>query len=130
MTRWTAIAPGVAICLALLASGCTSSPPPGIDITPAPIHEVTVAFLESQPVQVSVHIKGGLRDTCTKFHEIKTSRSGTQVNISVTVERQRDAICGQVYTFFEKNVNLGSDFTSGKTYTLKVNDNVSTFTMP
>ncbi len=45
-------------------------------------------------------------------------------------QRPKDAICTQAYDFFEKNVNLGSDFASGETYTVKVNDKTSSFVMP
>jgi len=101
-----------------------------VEIQPAPIHEVTINFLKTNPVQVSVHIKLGLRDTCTRFHDIKHSQSGTTITITVTTERETNAICGQVYTFLEKDVNLGSKFTSGQTYTVKVNDMTTTFVMP
>jgi len=31
-------------------------------------------------------------------------------------------MCTQVYDFFEKNLNLGSDFISGEKYIIQVND--------
>ena len=98
-------------------------------IKPAPIHEVQVNIAESSPPQIFVYIKGGLADGCTTFHELTTERSGNTVNIKVTVRRLKEAICTQVYGYFEKNVNLGSDFTSGETYTIKVNDKITTFKM-
>jgi len=39
-------------------------------------------------------------------------------------------VCGYIYTFFEKYINLGNDFINGEVYTVKVNDNMTTFTMP
>ena len=98
-------------------------------IKPAPIHEVQVNIAESYPSQIIIYIKGGLADGCTTFHELTTERSGNTVNIKVTVQRPKKAICTQVYGYFEKNVNLGSDFTSGETYTIKVNDKTKTFVM-
>jgi len=100
------------------------------EIQPAPIHEVRIDFLQTEPVQVSVYIKMGLRDTCTKFHDLTAEWSGNIITIHVTTERTKDAICGQIYTFFEKNVNLGSKFISGEIYTVCVNDQTKTFTMP
>jgi len=88
-----------------------------------------VAIAESYPPQVMVYIQGGLSDGCTEFHELKTSRGGNTVNITVTTQRPRDAICTQVYGYFEQNVNLGSDFVSGETYTVKVNDKMTNFVM-
>lgn len=101
-----------------------------MEISLAPIHEVTVLFMESFPVQIGVHIKGGLRDSCTTFHDAAVTREGNAINIEVTTQRPRDAICAQVYGFFEENLNLGSDFTAGRTYTLKVNEYTTTFVAP
>jgi len=98
-----------------------------IEISPAPIHEVDVLFMESFPVQVGVRIKGGLRDGCTTFHDTVVKREGNVIDIRVTTQRPKDAVCSQVYGFFEKNLNLGSDFTSGESYTLQVNDHITTF---
>ena len=98
-----------------------------IETSLAPIHEVDVNFMESFPVQVGVHIKGGLRDGCTTFHDAVVTREGNTVYIEVTTQRPREAICTQVYGYFEKNLNLGSDFTTGTEYTLKVNDYITTF---
>lgn len=114
---------------ALAFTGCKTGPASDIEIKPAPIHEIDVRFAESFPVQVFVYIKGGLSDGCTTFRDLKTVRSGETVTIDVTIQRPREAICTQVYGFFEKNVALGTDFVSGKTYTLKVNGEVRTFTM-
>lgn len=93
----------------------------------APIHEVEVYFMESFPVQVGVRIKGGLRDGCTTFHNIEITREGNTVSIKVTTQHPKDTTCPAIYGFFEKNVNLGSDFITGTTYTLKVNDYTTTF---
>jgi hypothetical protein len=98
-----------------------------VEISLAPIHEVEVLFMESFPVQVGVHIKGGLRDGCTTFNDAVVTREGDTINIEVTTQRPRDAICTQVYGFFEENLNLGSDFAPGTTYTLDVNDYTTTF---
>ena len=101
-----------------------------IEISPAPIHEVDVRFMESFPVQVGVYIKGGLRDGCTAFNDAAVTREGDTINIEVTVQKPKDTSCPAIYNFFEKNLNLGSDFTAGTTYTLNVNDYTTTFEMP
>jgi hypothetical protein len=100
-----------------------------LEIRPAPIHEVRVAIAESYPPQVVVYIKGGLSDGCTTFHELKTERSGNAVNITVTTQRPKGAVCTQVYGYFEQNLNLGSDFISGQTYTIQVNEKTTSFVM-
>lgn len=121
------------VCLIGMALACTSNVERGndeLEIRLAPIHEVTVNIAESYPPQLIVHIKGGLSDGCTTFHGIKTERSGNTVNIEVTTERTKEAVCTQVYGYFEKGLNLGSDFTSGETYTIEVNDVTTSITMP
>ncbi|HEX78936.1 MAG TPA: hypothetical protein G4O19_02145 [Dehalococcoidia bacterium] len=96
----------------------------------APIHDVQVNIAESYPEQIFIYIKGGLRDSCTTFHDIETHRSDNIIDITVTTQRPRDAVCAQIYGFFEENVPLGSDFTSGKTYTVNVNDATTSFEYP
>lgn len=100
-----------------------------VEIKEAPIHEVTIRFAESAPPQVFVHIQGGLSDGCTTFREIKANRSGDTIDIKVLVQRTKAQICTQVYGYFEKDVNLGSNFVKGKTYTVKVNSETKTFVM-
>ncbi|MBA7471826.1 hypothetical protein ES707_07137 [subsurface metagenome] len=103
---------------------------PELEIKQAPIHEVQVNIAESYPEQIFVYIKGGLADSCTTFHDLETERCENTINIEVTTERPRDAICAQVYGYFEKNVNLGSDFIRGETYIVDVNGVIRTFEYP
>jgi inhibitor of cysteine peptidase len=122
----------VAISLLLLVTAAVACQPggsQGLEVRPAPIHEVRVAIAESYPPQVIIYIKGGLSDGCTAFHELKTERSGNTINIAVTTQRPKGAVCTQVYGYFEQNVNLGSDFVSGQTYTVNVNDKTTSFVM-
>lgn len=117
--------------VAVAAAGC-KPPDDGeeIEIRLAPIHEVEVRIAESFPEQIFVYIKGGLADGCTTFNAVETERSGTTIDITVTTQRPRDAICIQVYGFFEQNVPLGSQFISGQTYTVNVNDATTSFEYP
>jgi inhibitor of cysteine peptidase len=101
-----------------------------IEIKLAPIHDVQINIAESFPEQIFVDIRGGLADSCTTFHDLKTERSGNIINITVTTERPKNAICSQVYSYFKKNVALGSDFISGDTYTVNVNDVTISFEYP
>ena len=100
-----------------------------IEIRPAPIHEVQVNIAESFPPQIFVYIRGGLADACTTFYELTVERSGNIINIEVTTQRLKEAICAQAYGYFEENVALGSEFTSGETYTINVNDETTSFLM-
>ena len=101
-----------------------------IEIQSAPIHEVEVYFMKSNPVQVGIRIHGGLPDGCTTFHNAAVNRQDNIIDIEVTIQRPAGVFCPAVYTFFDESVNLGSDFTAGETYTLNVNDYVTTFEMP
>ncbi len=96
-------------------------------VSSAPIHNVEVVFMESFPVQVGVKIEYGLRDGCTTFHESAVTRDGNEITIEITTRRPVDAICDMAYRFGEEYVNLGSDFTEGTTYTLKVNEVTTEF---
>jgi len=101
-------------------AGCRSGSQ--IEIRLAPIHEVRVSIAEFFPPQVFVYIKGGLADSCTTFHDLTVNRDGNTVNIEVTTQRPKKATCLEVYGYFEKNVNLGSQFVAKQTYNLKVDD--------
>ncbi|MBN1190298.1 MAG: hypothetical protein JXA46_11140 [Dehalococcoidales bacterium] len=98
-----------------------------VEIRPAPIDEVKVNILKSNPPQIGVYIKGGLPDGCTTFHGLEIAREESTINIKVTIQRPRGVECPAIYTTFEKDVNLGSDFIFGTTYTLNVNDYTTTF---
>jgi len=123
----------VALALTVLlvtAVGCQPAPAePELEIRLAPIEEIQVNIAESYPQQIFVYIKGGLSDSCTTFHDLTTEHSGNTISITVTTQRPKDKVCAQVYSFFEKNVNLGTDFTSGETYTINVNDKTTSFVM-
>ncbi len=102
----------------------------GLEIKLAPIHEVEISIAESFPEQIFVNITGGLADSCTAFHNLTTERIDNTIKIEVTTERPGDAICAQVYGYFEKNINLGSNFTSGLKYIVDVNGITRTFEYP
>jgi hypothetical protein len=119
----------VSLAIMLPAASCFNENPE-LEIKLAPIHDVQISIAESFPEQIIVYIKGGLADACTTFHELKEERSGNAIMIEITTQRPRDAACVQVYGYFEKNINLGSDFTSGQSYTVDVNGTTATFEYP
>lgn len=121
------------IAIPITLFGCQPTPPEPtgseMEIRLAPIHEIRVNIAESFPQQIFVYIKGGLADGCTTFHETTTERSGNTIDIRVTTKRPKDAICTQVYGFFEENEPLGTEFTMGETYIINVNDQTTSFLM-
>ena len=110
------------------AAGCKADVN-DIVILDAPIHEVRINIAESFPPQVFIYIKGGLADGCTTFNGVTVTRQDNTIDIHVTTARPREAICTQIYGFFEKTVGLGSDFTYGESYIINVNDYTETFVM-
>ena len=112
------------------AGGGTPTISDAYEIKPAPIHELKIAFAESFPVQVFLYIKGGLGDSATTFSEVKVGElKDRTITVTVTTKRLKGAIAAQVYGYFEQNVNLGSKFKSGETYTVNVNDKRIDFIM-
>ena len=63
-------------------------------------------------------------DGCTSFDGYTVTRedSTVEVTISNEVPGSMDLTCAMVYGFVETIIPLGSDFESGRTYTLVVND--------
>lgn len=96
----------------------------------APIDAADIIIRESFPPQYAVHVVSGLPNGCTLFAGITTTRAGDQITISVenSVPRDKNIACTQVYGTHEETVELGSDFTAGATYIIKVNDRTLTLT--
>jgi hypothetical protein len=116
--------------LFLFLTGCKTTPgTTEIEIISAPIHEINISYAKSNPPQVLVAIKGGLPDGCTKFHDLKCEVVEKTIEIKVTIERPKGAVCPAIYGYFDQTVNLGSSFVRGDIYTVKVNDQITTFTM-
>ncbi len=96
----------------------------------APIESVEILTLESFPPQYTVHIVSGLPSGCAAFEKAEvTGRTGNTITISVTntMPADEDVVCTAIYGMQESNVSLGSDFTSGQTYTVDVNGTIATF---
>lgn len=98
-------------------------------VVAAPIDEIEIQVMESFPPQYAVRIVSGLPSGCAAFHELTTARDGNTITITVTntVPASDEVICTMIYGMKEHNVNLGSDFVSGETYTVTVNGESETF---
>jgi hypothetical protein len=113
-----------------------SQPTPGLQPLPAgsqrvlaPIDGADVRVLESSPPQYMLHVQAGLPSGCAKPAGYEMSRSGDTIRFSVYNSMPTgNPICTQIYGMYELNVSLGSDFESGKTYTVQVNDRRLTIT--
>jgi hypothetical protein len=101
-----------------------------IEISLAPIHDVKISIGKSNPEHVLVYIKGGLSDGCTTLREVHAEIDGKTINITITVQRPKDAICAQIYGFFEENISLGTNFVRSGIYNVNVNGTTTSFTYP
>jgi hypothetical protein len=102
--------------------------PSGRNPEPAPIDGLDVLTLESFPPQYMLHVKAGLPSGCAEplSHRI-VGRQGNVIEVEVLNSLPANAICTAIYGMYELNINLGSDFTSGQSYSVRVNGDQVTF---
>ena len=113
--------------VAALASG-RAPDAGGRQTVAAPIDKVDVLIRESNPPQVTAKISAGLPSGCAKQDSHSVSRAGEVITISVLNSMPKDnLVCTAIYGNYELNVDLGSNFAIGTTYTVRVNDKVTTF---
>ena len=96
----------------------------------APIEAVEMRIAESFPPQYFVGVTSGLPSGCAKFDHYTVERDGDTIKITVwnTMPSDQRVACTMIYGYVQHNITLGSDFQSGKTYQLKVNDVTKSFT--
>ena len=94
----------------------------------APIDKIDVLIRESNPPQVTVKIAAGLPGGCAKQDSYSMSRAGDTITITVlNTTPKADLVCTAIYGTYELNVDVGSNFALGNTYTVRVNDKTTTF---
>lgn len=83
---------------------------------------------ESFPPQYAVAIKAGLPSGCAKAAGYSVSRSGNVIKLVVMNSNAAGGVaCTLIYGMYDINASLGSDFVSGQTYTVEVNDKSISF---
>jgi hypothetical protein len=114
----------------LPSSGPGITPAPsGTQNVPAPIDALDVLTLESFPPQYVVRVRAGLPNGCARQAGWTASRSGDVIRVTVMNNMPTgNVICTQIYGMYEVNGALGSDYESGRTYRIEVNDRITTFT--
>ena len=134
MRRSVLIGAAVVVVLAIsavayaAAANRGSAAPSGRQQVAAPIDKVEIVMRESSPPQVTAKIAAGLPSGCAQRDSYSVSRSGDTITISVlNTMPTGDPICTAIYGTYELNVDLGSSFTAGTTYTVRVNDKTTTF---
>lgn len=100
-------------------------------VVDAPIDAIDIVIRESMPPQYAAVITSGLPNGCARFAgwEI-VARTEAEIVIRVTnrVPDSDEVACTMVYGTHESTVELGSDFVSGREYTVVVNGERKTFT--
>jgi hypothetical protein len=94
----------------------------------APIDSLGVRVLESNPPQYMLTLKAGLPSGCAERnrHEIRRDSDAIAVTVLNWIPAGNPA-CTMIYGSYDLNLNLGSDFRPGTTYTVSVNDKKTTF---
>ena len=89
----------------------------------APIDLLDVRIAESFPPQYFVYIQAGLPSGCAEQYTHSFSRNGNVIEVEVLNSfPEGSPVCTAIYGTYELNIALGSDFVSGETYTVIVND--------
>jgi hypothetical protein len=97
-------------------------------LVPAPIEDASVA-VRAADQHLILSVRAGLPGGCAKQDSHAVSRAGDVVTVTVNNSMpSADAICTMIYGTYDLQVDLGADFRSGTTYTIRVNDRTQTFT--
>ncbi|HNO66259.1 MAG TPA: hypothetical protein PKK39_07905 [Tepidiformaceae bacterium] len=106
------------------------SPDTGRVMVEAPVESIEVLVRESAPPGYTAHVVSGLPSGCAQFAMAAVmERTGNHIVIRVTntVPSDPKTICTTIYGFHESNVDLGTNFRSGETYTVEANGKSTTF---
>ncbi len=90
----------------------------------AEIADVTIVVAESWPPQYFVHVTSVQPDACHQFAGYSEEREGDAITITVLNSVPADLAtyaCAMMISMTKTSIPLGSDFTSGRTYTVTVN---------
>jgi hypothetical protein len=95
----------------------------------APIESVEILILESFPPQYNLAVVSGLPNSCVSFGYYNMARDGDTIRVEVTnlEPAEPDVACAEIYRTVQTVISLGSEFESGKTYTVIVNNMTETF---
>lgn len=113
-----------------------TAPPPPVTPTPgdfvygqAIVDSISIAILESFPVQVRVTAKGNLSDGCTTIDQIETTRGGNAFTTTIATKRQANVGCIEVLVPFEESFSLPVEGLPAGDYTVTVNGVSDTFNL-
>jgi len=111
------------------AAGQAPDQAPGRQTVPAPIDELDVRVAESMPPRYFLRLVAGLPSGCAERARHEVSRQGDSITVTVlNWMPSGDVMCTMIYGTYELNIDLGTDFVPGRSYTVRVNDRSTTFT--
>ncbi len=103
-------------------------PPAGRQFVPAPIDRLDVRILGSAPPRYMLNVLAGLPSGCAQKGSHKVDRTGDLITVTVLNSMPTgDVMCTMIYGSYELSIDLGSDFRRGVTYTVRVNDEKTSF---
>lgn len=100
-----------------------------LTVQPALVEGVSIAILESFPVQVQVTAVGSLRSGCEEIYDVLASREENTFTVIMNAAAPKDAVCTKVLRPFEETFALDVMGLPAGTYTVDVNGVVETFTL-
>ncbi|HLG25979.1 MAG TPA: hypothetical protein VI588_04335 [Candidatus Gracilibacteria bacterium] len=95
---------------------------------PAEVESVDLLMMESFPLQMSVNVKGNLKNGCEKLGEVLRKRNGNDFTLTVTVVEEGE-VCTQALVPFEENYSLDIYGLQKGEYTVTVNGMTENFTL-
>lgn len=106
---------------------CQPAPLPD-GLTQAPIESIEVVRSDSATASYWAVITSGLPSGCAKFERIDSTRSGDSFQITVLNRiPQTLTACTAIYGYVTNRVPLTGEFVLGRTYTIVVNGQTTTF---
>jgi hypothetical protein len=118
-----------AVSAAACASATHISPSPSDrQAVLAPIERLEVRVLESSPPQYVLGVRAGLPSGCAEKNRHEVERVAEAISVTVLNWMPTEPRpCTMIYGSYELNINVGSDFRPGTTYSVIVNDKRTAF---
>jgi len=88
----------------------------------APIHDIDIWDDNSSPPQYFLYVVSGESTTCSEFDSYNVTRAGNTIRVEIFNLRSIFEPCGEIYSYVEHIIPIGSDFIPGVNYTVEIND--------
>lgn len=114
--------PLLAACTAPAGTPLSSLPADRKEVR-APIESAELLVRESFPPQYAIEIVSGLPNGCAQLSRISVTRERDSIEVDVwnSMPAGDDVVCTMIYGTTHNTAELGSDFESGRAYSVQVN---------